>query len=254
MAIICWGNLAKSADDTTRVEQSIQHYVGTHDENPNAHMGEDYALGVHRLQTVLDHSDGSVTTKHLIRNSLVAISSFESFDGWGLTGNGSPGVMNARIYTTAVTNNVSILRQEPSDSSLYFIPAKDPYLSITVDFSHITDQVVYLLLGAIPDEGAGDGCGFKVVDGTLYAVWISSGAEHTQEISGITLTNPNSFAVEMDSSEGEVKFYVNNVLKHTSTANYPVDICSFLYYFYIKTTSANVRTLTLINFCYQRVL
>ena len=60
MAIICWGNLAKSGDDTTRVEQSIHHYVQTHDENPNAHMGEDYALGVHRLQAVIDHAPYSI--------------------------------------------------------------------------------------------------------------------------------------------------------------------------------------------------
>jgi len=65
MAIICWGNLAKSADDTTRVEQSIHHYVQTHDENPNAHMGEDYSLGAHRLQTMLDHPYGSIYPFHV---------------------------------------------------------------------------------------------------------------------------------------------------------------------------------------------
>ena len=65
MAIICWGSLAKSADDTTRIEQSIQHYVGTHDENPNAHMGEDYSLGGHRLQTELDHPPNSIHYFHV---------------------------------------------------------------------------------------------------------------------------------------------------------------------------------------------
>ena len=65
MAIICWGNLAKSADDTTRVEQSIHHYVQTHDENPNAHMGADYSLGGHRLQVELDHPPNSVNYFHV---------------------------------------------------------------------------------------------------------------------------------------------------------------------------------------------
>lgn len=65
MSIICWGNLAKSADDTLRIEQSIQDYVESHDENPNAHMGPDYALGAHRLQEALDHPYGSIRYWHV---------------------------------------------------------------------------------------------------------------------------------------------------------------------------------------------
>ena len=69
MAIICWGNLAKAANDTLKIEQSIMGYVETHDENPNAHMGEDYALGAHRLATMLDHSPYSVFNRFLYPQS-----------------------------------------------------------------------------------------------------------------------------------------------------------------------------------------
>ena len=65
MTIICWGNLAKSADETQRIEQAIQEYVEGHDENPNAHMGADYALGAHRLQAALDHPYGSIRYWHV---------------------------------------------------------------------------------------------------------------------------------------------------------------------------------------------
>ena len=65
MPIICWGNLAKSADDTQRIEQAIQAYVEEHDENVNAHMGENYSLGAHRLQAVLDHPYGSIRYWHV---------------------------------------------------------------------------------------------------------------------------------------------------------------------------------------------
>jgi hypothetical protein len=65
MTIICWGNLAKSADDTQRIEQSIQAYIASHDEDINAHMGEEYALGAHRLQTTLDHPDQSINYWHI---------------------------------------------------------------------------------------------------------------------------------------------------------------------------------------------
>lgn len=65
MAIICWGNLAKSADSTQRIEESMQEYISTHDSDPNAHMGEDYALGAHRLQVALDHPPNSVQYFHV---------------------------------------------------------------------------------------------------------------------------------------------------------------------------------------------
>ena len=65
MAIICWGNLAKTANETQRIEQAIQEYIENHDMNPNAHMGEDYALGVHRLQAVMDHLPESVYPSHV---------------------------------------------------------------------------------------------------------------------------------------------------------------------------------------------
>ncbi|MFA6335629.1 MAG: right-handed parallel beta-helix repeat-containing protein [Bacteroidales bacterium] len=65
MTVVCWGNLAKSADSVQRIEQSIQAYIEGHDENPNAHMGADYSLGAHRLQTEIDHLPYSA------RNSLL---------------------------------------------------------------------------------------------------------------------------------------------------------------------------------------
>ncbi len=66
MAIVCWGNLAKAADDTQRIEEAIQDYIQSHNEDPNAHMGEDYALGAHRLETVLDHPYNSVRWWHML--------------------------------------------------------------------------------------------------------------------------------------------------------------------------------------------
>jgi len=69
MPIICWGNLAKSADDTTRIEQAIMGYIEGHDANPNAHMGEDYSLGAHRLSVEIDHLPYSIRNKLLYPQS-----------------------------------------------------------------------------------------------------------------------------------------------------------------------------------------
>jgi len=71
MAIVCWGSLAKAANDTLKIEESILGYIENHDENPNAHMGPDYALGAHRLATMLDHSPYSVFNKFLYPQSRI---------------------------------------------------------------------------------------------------------------------------------------------------------------------------------------
>ena len=60
MPVLCWGNLAKSATDSQRIEEAMDQYILRHNEDPMAHIGEDYSLGVHRLQAVLDHADYSV--------------------------------------------------------------------------------------------------------------------------------------------------------------------------------------------------
>ena len=60
MTIVCWGNLAKSADDVLRIEQSMENYVSSHEQNANAHMGTTYSLGLHRVQDILDHAFYSV--------------------------------------------------------------------------------------------------------------------------------------------------------------------------------------------------
>ncbi len=68
MAIICWGNLAKAADETTRIEESISDYVERHDENVNAHQVYGSSLYMHRIQDELDHKFGSVDFKWLALN------------------------------------------------------------------------------------------------------------------------------------------------------------------------------------------
>jgi len=60
MAIVCWGNLAKTADDVIRIEQSIEDYVSGHNQNPNAHAADGYSLFEHRTQDVIDHTFYSV--------------------------------------------------------------------------------------------------------------------------------------------------------------------------------------------------
>lgn len=74
------------------------------------------------------------------------------------------------------------------------------------------------------DDASDDAACFTVgADGKLYAHTSTGagGAAHTEtEITGITLTNPNTYRIEFIKATS-AKFYVNGVLKATHTTNLP---------------------------------
>jgi len=219
MAIICWGNLAKSADDTTRVEQSIQHYVETHDENPNAHMGEDYALGVHRLQTVMDHVSGSVQFVHLAMDSQIGMSVFESLDGWTTVGWCYAGVFGASVSTNlaGVINPGYMITGSRAGSPFIRFDA-NPFFQTTVRLGQLFDCTYYVTAGDMKiDPDNNRGFGFKIVDDQLYAVWCDGVGEETELIQTVT-AGDYCLRAYIDSTEEKIYFYVNGVLVHTESS------------------------------------
>lgn len=65
MPAICWGALAKSATDTTTIDQEIDNKILAHDQDPSAHSETGEVLESHRTQSELDHPDNSVDADKL---------------------------------------------------------------------------------------------------------------------------------------------------------------------------------------------
>ena len=66
MVTICWGSLAKAADDTTTIEERIETLIAEHNQDPVAHGGYGYALYWHRHEYPVDHPYGSVYNPHVV--------------------------------------------------------------------------------------------------------------------------------------------------------------------------------------------
>ncbi len=81
----------------------------------------------------------------------------------------------------------------------------------------------------------------------LYAVWVNSGAESSQQIACPTMTNINEFNWLYSPGE-KIEFFVNDMLLHTATTNLPTasppDVF-FMYYLRNKTNS--FRTFEIID-------
>ena len=251
MAIICWGNLAKSADDTERIEQSIQAYVEDHDENVNAHQVYGSSLYMHRVNEILDHLDGSVNLQKLPIDKIIVISSFESTDMWFYQGSFAHSLFNLYLIMGGAKNMAYLYTGDFTNSdSIKLDFSKNPAFQTSVAIPQDADQEVFIIAGIEPTEGArlkglfptisvDDSFGFKVVDDALYAYWTKSGVVHTQSIAGIDITNLNIYRAVYYSSTPKIEFYVNGVLKYTATANLPDTNNNFLFDYSIFNTVGN---------------
>lgn len=55
-----WGNLARANNDPTLIDEAIEQAVTTHNNDPDAHLGDDQALQSHRAAEIIDHRAESV--------------------------------------------------------------------------------------------------------------------------------------------------------------------------------------------------
>lgn len=55
-----WGNLARANNDATLIDEAIGVAINAHNDNPDAHLGDDQALQSHRAAEIIDHLAESV--------------------------------------------------------------------------------------------------------------------------------------------------------------------------------------------------
>ena len=252
MPIVCWGNLAKSADSTERIEQSMQAYIEGHDENPNAHMGTDYALGAHRLAAELDHISGSVAFHHLVMDSYNSMTSFESLDGWNTNGTVLAGILSAMLSTGAGSPTDEAWMATKSSAGNGADPAKNPFFQTTVFLNSSTDQEGHIIMGCIRANDTYPLFGFSFHDNTLYAYWWGiDEAAHTHELTDCVATGVHCFRAQRDSTLDKVYFYVDGVLKHTLDSGLWNENISGFFEYYIKKTGVSNRAIYPIDLLIQ---
>ncbi len=190
---------------------------------------------------------GSVNFKHLVQDNILISTCFDTFDGWDAGGLKTVHVFDSDIHTTAVVNNTSWVQLYTEQFKVELDPTKNPYFQTTVYFSSAADQEAYIGLGMSAGGPDASALGFKVVDDALYACWYGGGAERTQIIGGITITDAMVLRAYCDSDAEEIYFYVNGVLKYTATTNYPTGTNNIWFIYWIKTTATAVKYLFLVD-------
>ena len=241
MAVICWGNLGKTADDNTRIEQSIQDYVQDHNENPNAHQIEGSSLYMHRVNEAIDHMDGSISLKKLLMTKLILIYNFSSLDAWTTAGSITPRLLGTLLVTTNTKNTEAYMTASGGATSAQYDPGKNPFFQTGVSVKLTDNCTAWWGFGSNILGDQDSYAGFKVVNGTLTAVWGRAGNDGSHKITGITLSALNMYRVIVRTDDEEIDFYINGVLKYTSTTHWSNLSSVFLYTYYVKTTTASAR-------------
>ena len=248
MAIICWGNLAKSADDTQRIEQSIQGYVEEHNENVNAHQIEGSSLYMHRINEKLDHALGSVDLTYLSRNKVMFFSVFESFDAWDIFADSVyNSVLNSIFRTSAVANNVAYVKIDTTDLPFVLDWDKDPALQVTLELERSDDVEAFWGLGSFYVGTGQHYVGFYCVNGTEYIAWGDGVDDYTEELSNIITTDLHTYRIEVYHEVPKIELYVDGVLKYTLTSNLPTSKPDDIIKFWIKTTENVVKSMDLVD-------
>lgn len=248
---ITWYTVPRTVDDLETIMEAIDAKILTHNQDPSSHGQTGESLDDHRVEDELDHPFGSIDLRHLVDKKILAISCFESLDGWDADGIASAGVMAGRLQTAPVANEFASISCQAAAVASRMNPAKNPFFQTTVILLQDTEQIAYILAGVGPGVGDNDKFGFKIVDDNLWAYWTKSGVVNTQAIAGITVTDLNVYRAFCDNQAQEIYFYVNGVLKYTATANYPDTVNPYLFEYYIETTENVLKRMYMVDFLFM---
>jgi len=228
-----WGLLEKSQADDQTIEEAIAEKIQDHEDDSDAHLETGESLQSHKASEIIDHAalsivedklaDQAVAGNKLKYDKILVETMWESLDNWTQYTYGS-GVIHdylGELYlrTGTTINSISDVHAEVFNEGYATRMNKNPRFMCVVTIDQITDQEIYLVAGSYPDCAFG----FKIVNGTLYAVHIKAGSEYTTDISsGITLTDQHRYKAIYTSGE-KIEFYIDDVLKATHSSNLPED-------------------------------
>jgi len=256
MSLPVWGSLQKAQDDDETIEQAIARLIQAHDDDADAHLDAGQSLQSHKASAIIDHlalsivqdkiGDGEVSLQKLLADHRILISAFESLDGWSTSGTIYQDFGNVNIRAGNTINTYALMADVPSNW-LGLDWTKDFFWQATVKLAYDTAQQVYFGIGGTEYYGGYSGAGFYIDDGTLYCYHMDIVATAytyvTQEITGVTITDWNTYRIIYDESEGTLSFYVNGVLKKTWDSGLPTDDSDELAIFQIKTTATAYKYL-----------
>ena len=175
-----------------------------------------------KVPAILD-VNGLLTVGGIIYSKQYVYTNFESADGWTGGANLDARLGGSAIHVPNVSGSKEEINAEIFGGGGVFYTTKNPGFQCGLECSATTNQTIYFGVGDLNiGDGTENGFGFKIANGTLYALHTESdgvtSTERLDEITGITLTDSNNYKA-LYISNSKIEFYVNNILMLTQTTN-----------------------------------
>jgi hypothetical protein len=220
MPAVVWQNLAKNQSDPEKVEQAVDRKIQNHNDDVNAHLGENQALTSHRAEDIIDHlassivmdkiRDFNVGRSKLVSDKPYIYTAFESLDFWSMWGVGGAITGNFGTLTLFSGNVIGNHQYAALYNDILGVDfeMRNPVFQGIVLFGYSVGLTCHFGIGAFGDVFAG----FEMVNGVLKAcVYDYSRTYHSIAISGIDLSIRHSYRAEVI-SEDRVDFFIDGVL------------------------------------------
>lgn len=231
MSINVWGNLAKAQDDPEKIEEAIARIIEEHNDDPEAHLGEDQSLQSHKASEIIDHLAHSIISDKIKEKEVklllldfdrqLFMPTFESLDGWEQIKVGSGSDVQIRGFScklitgNSVGNNTAIYLETMIGSVTFDKnPFFQAYISSDADSSA---QDVAVGVGDFDPWGPRDFFGFRwdKAAGKSYAYVLVNGVEYKEEISAMSDGLVGLLRAELLDDGETIKFYRNGFLIKT---------------------------------------
>jgi hypothetical protein len=249
-----WQFMLKNQVDAEKIEEAIERIVGNHNDDPEAHLAVGQSLQSHKSYEIIDHLAASIiadkvgnyeiTREKLNCNKFYIDLSWGSIDGFEYSGSEAVTTYAGAIYPhTNDTVNDSLLLRNPGDLVPLNWQTMDFTFQTIVKFGFSGDQLIYFGIGQVADEFVG----FKVLNSTLYAVYITGGVETVSALAYFSTSVFHRFKVEW-LHDDVCNFYVDDVLVYSRACSY-ISSTEQVYNisFYIKTTTTQNRSMYILN-------
>jgi hypothetical protein len=254
MPAINWGLLAKSLVDDETIEEAITRLILAHEQDEASHLGAGESLQSHKAAVIIDHlaasviydkvAEFSIDTKKLVSDQYMLMTCFESIDGWNAIDYDPGGGVNITLFGThvgtgAVINDFCVLAAEPNADDPVINFSKPIFFQTSVKVKYSTAQLIYIIVG----DFDANSFGFIINNNNLQAWHSTSGSSYVTALTGINIQEYNIYRAVFDPVAGNIKFYVNGILKHTRTTNLPTGYSTFVFQYYVKTNATAQKSL-----------
>jgi hypothetical protein len=238
MSITNWGELTKALDDAQTILEAIAEMIAEHDDDPDAHLGENGSLLSHKASEIIDHlaesivadkyADQSVGVNALNYDKIQIVPSLNSVDGFLKVTEGSGAAV------TPFVSCIEIKAGDASENITSFAVDMGNYLECNSEYSPFFECKVNLVdLGSVDYRIAVNGYsifsnnyenfGFEMLytDSQLYAFYTHNNTKYRQALGSFSLDGwvrlRAEFITGVDSGHGTINFYVNGELLYSYT-------------------------------------